>query len=68
MTFYLYNSAKVLHERRPKESIPELERQMQLFERMLPYLHARKIVTNEKEKVQEEVIITVLEYIYKEWY
>ena len=68
MTFYLYNSPEVLHERRPEESITELQRQLKLFNELKKYLRPVQISTdNEKENnnyVQEMVLTKLLQ----EWY
>ena len=34
ITFYLYNSPRILHQRRPQESVEELSRQLKLFEEL----------------------------------
>ncbi len=68
MTFLLYHSAEVLHERREEESVQELERQLALFEQMSELLPLKKILTNGTENVNEEVFATVMNYLYTEWF
>ena len=68
LTFYLYNSPEVLHERRPEESITELQRQLQLFEQINQHLKAERVLTDEKEKMSETVAVKVKRYIYTRWY
>ncbi len=67
-TFYLYNSPEVLHERRPEESSESLQKQLMIFDQMKGYLKTHKVLTNETEKVQEEVFTAVMNYLYKEWF
>lgn len=68
MTFYLYNTPKILHQRREEEPVEELERQLQLFETFVQEFHAEKIKTTDVETVQQQVFSTVISYLYREWY
>lgn len=67
-TFYLYNSPKVLHERRQEESLENLQKQLIVFDQMKEYLNAHKVLTDDTEKVQEEVFTEVMNYLYREWF
>ena len=68
MTFYLYNTAQVLHSRREEESVVELERQLGLFEKLNGVLHYDSILTESEEKTQQIVNQKVMELVYKKWY
>ena len=68
ITFYLHNSAAILHERRPEESIEELERQMNLFEQMRSYLHPIDVITADQEADARKVQEMVWVYLLREWY
>jgi hypothetical protein len=68
LTFYLYNTAEVLHSRRPAETIEGLERQLVLFGYLQQYLNAYALQTDSVEVTEQEVIKRVMEFVYKEWY
>ncbi len=67
-TFYLYNTAEVLHARREEEPVAELERQLGLFEKLRRILQYDAILTENKEKTQEIVNREVMEMVCREWY
>ncbi len=66
MTFYLYNTPEILHQRREEESVEELERQLGIFEQMHGHLKVKKILT--EGKVSKEVFTLVINYLYTEWF
>ena len=68
MTFYVYNSADILHSRRTEEPVPELQRQMELFDVLRPYLKPIEIVTSNPQQDIERVGTLVMAYLYREWY
>ena len=68
LTFYLYNTPEVLHERREEESVAELERQLGLFAVLEKSVKPIKIKTTDPVKNKEEVLNRVMELLYKEWY
>lgn len=61
VSILLYNSPEVLNQRRPEESIPELERQMAIFNRLK---YSLKVPTENQEKdigmVREFVLIKLM--------
>lgn len=61
----LYNSPEILHQRRPAESIIELERQMAIFRR---FRYSLALKTNHKEKDTIRVIEFVLGRLYYRWW
>ena len=61
----LYNSADILHRRRPKETIEELERQLSIFN-LLTY--DLKLKTIDGGKVHQEINEFVLNKFLREWY
>ena len=63
VSIYLYNLAEVLHKRRPEESVEELNRQMEIFEK---FNYSLKIKTIDKEKDIEKIICFVMKKILKE--
>lgn len=68
MTFYLYNTPEVLHQRREGEPVEELQRQLDLFELLVPQLQAERIKTTDPEKNTTEVIQKVMSHVYFNWY
>ena len=68
ITFYLYNSATVLHSRRPQESIVELNRQLELFEQLQERFLLQRIITVDEKTTQNEVCRRVMEMVVREWY
>lgn len=68
MTFYLHNSPEVLHERRPEETIEELQRQLELFDELKKYLQPIVIQSDNQEENAARVQETVLTKLLKEWY
>jgi len=68
LTFYLYNTVGVLHSRRLGETVEELERQMDLFRYLQQYLNAYAIQTDDLGATEQEVILKVMEFVYREWY
>ena len=68
ITFYLYQTAEVLHERRPEEPVHELKRQLNLFEALGKNRKLLKIKTSDKAKDIQKVLTQVMEVIFKEWY
>ena len=68
LTFYLYNSPGELNARRPEESIEGLEKQMFFFDKLKPHLNPIEIKTTNKEKDREQIIKTVMGYLYDNWY
>ena len=68
ITFYLYNSATVLHSRRPQESIVELNRQLDLFEQLQERFALQRVITIDAQTTQNEVCRRVMEMVVREWY
>lgn len=68
LTFYLYNSAEVLHDRRPNESVEELQRQMSLFSQLESRMPLLKIKTEDQEKTRTQVLKIVMTFLYQHWY
>lgn len=67
-TFYLYNTAEILHQRRPKEPLKELQRQMDLFAELQPKLGAVSLKTDNLAKNKEAIIQEVEKYLMRNWY
>ena len=61
----LHNSAEVLHLRRPKETVEELERQLSIFNRLAYDL---KLKTADADKTHREINEFVLNKLLREWY
>lgn len=61
----LYNSSEILHQRRPEESIPELERQIAIFDK---FRYSLRLKTEEKEKDFQQVAALVITELLKGWY
>jgi len=61
---YLHNDAQILHERRPEETIEELDRQMNIF-KQFKYTH--QIKTTNQEKNTQEAIEIVYAHILRNW-
>ncbi len=68
LTFYMHNTAEVLHARRPEEPIDGLERQMFYFQKLEGRLKPVKILTTSLEKNKEEVFSAVWTYLLQGWY
>ncbi len=68
LTFYLYNDADVLHERRPKETREELQRQLGLFDELKNHVPMKAIKTTDMAKTKREVLQTVMVHLYREWW
>ncbi len=68
MTFYLYHSAEVLHERRPEESVEELQRQMELFAELKEKLNAVSLLSEDRERNREIVVQKVEKLLLVNWY
>ncbi len=68
ITFYLYNSPEILHQRRPEESIPGLERQLRLFAQLESYLKPIKIKTDDEEVTSQRVIQEVMAHLFHNWF
>ena len=65
LSILLYNSAEVLHQRRPKETIEELERQLSIFNRLTYDLELK---TADSSKDNQEINEFVLNKLLLEWY
>ena len=68
LTFYLTNNSKVLHQRRPEESIVGLERQLKLFKRLSTYMDPIVINTNDKSKNINQIKEKITAYLLHNWY
>jgi thymidylate kinase len=68
LTFYLYQDPEILHQRRPQETVEELQRQLSLFAELKRNLQPIEIKTRDVEKDVALVITTVLTYLYQKWY
>lgn len=68
MTFYLYNSPEILHQRRPEESIPGLEQQLRLFQALEGYLKPIKIKTDDEKATSQKVIQEVMAHLFHNWF
>lgn len=68
LTFYLYNTPEVLHQRRPEESIEGLKRQLKLFGELEPYLKPIKIKTDNLNEVNKIIFQETMAYILHNWY
>jgi len=67
-TFYLHNTPEILHQRRPQESIPELERQLEIFSETRKHLKMISVKTKKSDIVTWKVLDEILCYCYREWY
>ena len=65
LSILLYNDSKILHKRRPEESVKELERQMHIFDQMN---YSLKIKTVNKEKDSNLAIKFVVERLLWDWW
>ncbi len=65
LKIYLYNTAEVLHVRRPREPIPELQRQLALFDR---FEYDLRFMTQSEKEDRERVVVFVFTYLLREWY
>jgi thymidylate kinase len=61
----LHNTPEILHERRPQEPIPELERQMEIFNKLK---YSLSVKTDDKIKVRWKVVSSVMNELIKNWY
>lgn len=68
LTFYLYNTPEVLHQRRPEESIEGLKRQLGLFKDLSSYLGAINIKTDNESETSEKITEEVMAYLLHNWY
>ena len=68
LTFFLYNTSKVLHGRREEESVGELERQLGLFAVLERSVRPIKVKTTDQVKNKEEVLTRVMELVWRKWY
>src|SRR3989338_4439199 len=64
ISIYLYNEPEMLHQRRPEESIPELKRQMEIFEL---FKYSLKLKTEEKGITQSRSSEFILSHLLKNW-
>ncbi len=72
ITFYVYQDAEVLHERRPAESLEGLQKQLRQFEEIRQRMGALgsitiRIRTEDKEQSARQVQERVMEYAYRNW-
>ncbi len=65
LNILLYNSSEVLHQRRPKETVEELERQLSIFNKLTYDL---KLKTTDGIKDQQKINELVLYKMLREWY
>src|SRR3989344_2860204 len=65
ISFYLYNYPEILHQRRPEESIMELKRQMEIFERIN---YSLKLRTDNSARSNQQIISTVYSHLLYNWY
>lgn len=63
LTFYLYNDAKTLYERKKQQSVEELQQQLDMFERIAERLGAVRVRTDDTRKTLEEVSKAVFERV-----
>jgi thymidylate kinase len=68
ITFYLYNTAEVLHARRPEEPINGLNKQMYFFNKLKPILNPIEIISRDKIKDREKVILEIMTFLLNNWY
>ncbi|MEK6970051.1 MAG: hypothetical protein AABW48_06515 [Nanoarchaeota archaeon] len=68
LTFYLYNTPEVLHQRRPEESIEGLKRQLKLFGELESYLKPIKIKTDNQDEMNKIIFQETMAYILHSWY
>jgi thymidylate kinase len=65
VSILLYNSPEVLHQRRPEEPVPELERQMEIFNRLK---YTLKVKTEIPESDRRLVAETSANYLLRNWF
>ncbi len=65
ISIYLYNDPEVLHQRRPEESIPELKRQMEIFEK---FRYSLRLKTINKESNLKIVLTIVSNNLLMNWW
>lgn len=65
ISIYLYHEPEVLHQRRPEESIPELKRQMDIFEK---FKYDLQIKTTSPNKENPEILFFLLNYLLRNWW
>jgi thymidylate kinase len=68
LSFYLYNDAETLYERRKQQSVKELNRQMKLFELLSRKFTSHKIRTTNFEKNARQIEEIVWMYFMKQRY
>lgn len=68
ITFYLHQRPEILHQRRPQESVKELQRQLALFEKLKTRLHPIEIKTIDQRNDTDHIVTMVLTYLYQKWY
>lgn len=64
ISILLYNTPEILHQRRPEESIPELERQLDLFDKSK---YSLKVCTTNEKEDQDTVIAFVANRLVYNW-
>src|SRR3989344_861252 len=65
LSVLLYNNPEVLHQRRPEESIPELQRQMDIFNKLQYDL---RLETKNQEEDTWKVLNFVTSRLLEDWY
>ena len=65
LSIYLYNNVEILHQRRLEESVEELKRQMEIFEK---FSYDLKLETNAQEENQEKIAAFVFRYLLRNWH
>lgn len=68
LIFYLYQTPEVLRQRRPEETKEELERQLNLFEKMKKELKMREILSEDLEQDSLLLKKIVFAKMLREWY
>ena len=54
--FYIYNTIKILHKRKPNHSIKDLKRQEKIFKKLLPKINAEKIKNDSLSKSVSKIL------------
>ena len=65
ISVYLHNDAKVLHQRRPEESVEELKRQMAIFDK---FNYSLRLQTKGREKDLQKVLELISVKLLQDWY
>jgi len=68
LSFYLHNTPEVLHQRREEESVEELRRQLVIFPLLEKRFKPIHIITEDEQHDAERAIVTVMNYLCREWY